>query len=198
MAIGVVHVAIGEDADVAGAIDAARLDQHVLGLAAIGAAVHAQRAADRAGNAAQEREPGEAGLLRRPRDPDVRHRGAGADALALDLDVAETAAERMTTPGTPPSRTIRLEPSADDGHRNVGRQMRKEIREVVLVVRHEQHLRRPADAEPGELGASGWFGKQPPAQRGSFGFQIGDDDRERPSPACSRHLASAASSPGSA
>ena len=60
------------------AVDAARLHQHVLGLAAIGAAVHAQRAADRARNAAQEREARDAGLLRRARDFHVRHRGAGA------------------------------------------------------------------------------------------------------------------------
>ena len=34
------------------ALDAARLDQHVLRFAAMRAGVHAQRAADRAGNAA--------------------------------------------------------------------------------------------------------------------------------------------------
>ena len=66
--------------DAALPVDAARLDQRILGLAPIGAAVHAQRAADGAGNAAQEGEPGNAGFLRRARDLDVGHRGAGAHA----------------------------------------------------------------------------------------------------------------------
>src|SRR5262245_15189922 len=46
MAIAVMHVAVGKDVQAAGAVDAARLDQRVLGLAAIGAAVHTQRPAD--------------------------------------------------------------------------------------------------------------------------------------------------------
>src|SRR5262249_45421948 len=58
VAIAVVHVGVGKHLHVAGAIDPARLDQDVPGLAPIGAAVYAQRAADRARNAAQEREPG--------------------------------------------------------------------------------------------------------------------------------------------
>ena len=73
--------ALREDAHASLPVDAARLDQHVLGLAAIGAAVHAQRAADRAGDAAQESEPGDAGLLRGARDLHVGHGGAGADAV---------------------------------------------------------------------------------------------------------------------
>ena len=93
-------------------VDRPRLDQRVLGLAAVGAAVHAQRAADRAGNAAKEGEPGDAGLLRRARDLDVRHRGAGADAVTPStFDLVKPRPSRITTPGTPPSRTIRLEPS---------------------------------------------------------------------------------------
>ena len=61
------------------AVDGARLDQHVLGLAAVGAGIHAQRAADRAGNAAIEGEAGDAGIGRRARDLHVGHGGAGAE-----------------------------------------------------------------------------------------------------------------------
>ena len=84
MPVGEAHVGVAEHMDAAGAIDGAGLDQRVLGLASIGAAVHAQRAADAARNAAQEREPGNAGLLRRARDLDVGHRGAGAQIDAVD------------------------------------------------------------------------------------------------------------------
>ena len=59
---------------------------------------------------------------------------------------------RTTTPGTPPSRTIRLEPRPIDGHRDVGWQMGKQIGEIGFVLRHEQNLRRTADAKPGQLG----------------------------------------------
>ena len=54
VAIDELHVGIGEDVLGAVAADAGGLDQDVLGLAAIGAGIHAQRAADRAGNAEEE------------------------------------------------------------------------------------------------------------------------------------------------
>ncbi len=57
---------------------------------------------------------------------------------------------RITTPGTPPSRTIRLEPRPTTVTGMSAGRLREEIREVRLVLRHEQHLRRPADAEPGQ------------------------------------------------
>src|SRR5262245_9753808 len=47
MAVGKTHVAVAESVDVSLPVDAARFDKNVLGLAAIGAAVHAQRTADR-------------------------------------------------------------------------------------------------------------------------------------------------------
>ena len=49
--------ALREDVLLAVAADAGRLDQHVLGLAAIGAGIHPQRAADGAGNAEEEFQP---------------------------------------------------------------------------------------------------------------------------------------------
>ena len=80
-------------AHVALPVNAARLDQNVLGFAAIGAAVHAQRAADRARNAAEKRQPRDAGRLRRARHHHVKHGGAGGDAMVFDLDLVEAAAK---------------------------------------------------------------------------------------------------------
>ena len=70
-------------AEAPGAVDAARFDQNVLRLGAVSAAVHAQRAADRARNTAQEREPRDAGFLRGFRDAQVGRRRAGAHAIVL-------------------------------------------------------------------------------------------------------------------
>ena len=60
----------------------------------------------------REREPRDAGLLRGLRDAQIRHRGAGAHAIVrLDLDLVEAAPEPDHHAATPPSRTIRFEPS---------------------------------------------------------------------------------------
>ena len=101
-------------------VDGARFDQRVLGLAAIGAAVHAQRSADRARDAAQEGEPGNAGLLRRARDLHIRHRRAGAHARVLDRGRIEAAAEpdHHARHAAVAHDEIGAEP--DDGHRNFG------------------------------------------------------------------------------
>ena len=77
----------------AAAIDAARFDQRVLGLAAICTAVHPQRTADRSRNTAQEGKPGDAGFLRRARDFHIRNRRPGADPHTLNGNLAEAAAE---------------------------------------------------------------------------------------------------------
>ena len=70
------------------AVDGAGLDQHLLGLAAVRAGVHAQRASDRSRHAAIEGKPGNPGVRRRARELRVGHGGAGAQAVAgLDLDL---------------------------------------------------------------------------------------------------------------
>src|SRR5712691_11530435 len=120
MAIAVMHVAVAEHAQAALPVDAARLDEGVLGLAAIGAAVHAQRPAD----AAAGRDLHLAEAAAKPHH-DARHAAVAHDQ-------------------------VRAEP--DHGHGDLGRQSAQEIREVGLVLGHEQHLRRAADPEPGELG----------------------------------------------
>ena len=145
-------------------VEPARLDQHVLGLAAIGAAVHAQRAADSAGNAAVEGKTSDARVTRRARDHDVEHRGAGAQAMPLlDRDGIEAAAEADDYAGHAAIAHDEIGAGADDIDRNVRRQIAQEISEIVLVFRHEEHLRRAADAEPGEF-AERLIGQQAPAQ----------------------------------
>ena len=173
--IGVVHVGIGEGADAAAAIDAARGNQHVLGLAPIGAAIHPQRPADRARNAAQERQPGDRGLLGGARHLDVRHRGAGADARALLYrDIAEPATEPDHHARNAAVAHDEIGAEADHGDGNLRRQVHQEIRQVLFVFRHEQNLRGPADPEPCQLGER-LIGDEPPAQRGHCGVQVRDD-----------------------
>ena len=53
-AIDELHVGIGEAVLRTIAADAGGLDQHILGLAVVGARIHPQRAADGAGNAEEE------------------------------------------------------------------------------------------------------------------------------------------------
>ena len=73
------------------AADAGGLDQHILGLGAIGAGVHAQRAADGAGNAEEEFQPADIGRRRRFGHALVERRRAGADDIAVGAGLAETA-----------------------------------------------------------------------------------------------------------
>ena len=112
VAIDELHVGIGEDMLGAVAADAGGLDQHVLGLAAIGAGIHAQRAADGAGNAEEEFQAADIGRCRGLRHALVERGGAGADDVASALVSPNARGDsRITTPGMPPSRTIRLEPT---------------------------------------------------------------------------------------
>ena len=178
VAVAVVHVAVGEDADVAAAIHTTRLDQRILGFATIGAAVHAERTADRAGDAAHEGKPGERGLLRGARNPHVGHRGAGAHALALDLDVGEAAAKPDDDARHAAVAHDQVGAEPDDGDGDVGRKIREDVGKVVLVLRHEQHLRRPADAKPGQR-RQRLVGQQPPAQFWRDRFQARNDVGKR-------------------
>ena len=93
MTIGVMHVRITQDVHASAAIDRACLDQCVFGFAPIGAAIHAQRAADCAGNAAHERQTANACFLRCTRDLDVRHGGAGANPRAFHGNAAKAASQ---------------------------------------------------------------------------------------------------------
>ena len=147
------------------AIDAARLDEHVRRLAAMGAGIHAQSPADRAGDAAVEGEPGEAGIGRRPRHLDVGHGGAGAHALPLDRDGAEAfAAEPDDDAGHAAVAHDQVRAEPDGRHRDTsigdGRGNR---RDRASSAGENSDLRRAADAEPGHVGERG-IGLQAAAQ----------------------------------
>src|SRR5262249_14065517 len=93
MTIGVMHVRVAYDMQAAAPIDRADLDKHVLGLTPVGTAVHAQRAADRAGNPAHERQTANAGFRCRARDLPVRDSGTGANPRAFDGGAIKPAPE---------------------------------------------------------------------------------------------------------
>ena len=73
----------------------------------------------------------------------------------------------MTTPGTPPSRTSRLEPTPITVTATSAGLLARKADEVVAVGRTEHHLGRAADAEPGDarerriLGQAATHGRQP-------------------------------------
>ena len=72
-----------ELANVALRIDRRGLDEDVLDFAAVAAGIHAQRASDRAGNAAQEFQAGDSRFDRGPGDGGIESRSASAHARAI-------------------------------------------------------------------------------------------------------------------
>jgi hypothetical protein len=111
--IGKAHVGARKDAPRAGPVEPMRFDQRVLDLAAVGAGVHHQRPADRR----RARRAGRRGRRRRPSPRPWRRidpaRPPGA--ITRQPSMISTAPNarppsRMTTPATPPSRTMRFEP----------------------------------------------------------------------------------------
>ena len=89
---------------------------------AIGAGIHAQRAADGAGNAGEEFQAGDARLGRRARDVEVERRGTGADMPRPDANLGEAAAEPQHDAGHPAVAHQQIGADADDGDRHIGGQ----------------------------------------------------------------------------
>ena len=144
------------------------LDQHVLDLAAVGAGVHAQRAADRAGNADQELQPGDAGVAPRAGDVDVERAGAGDDVAPVGLDAGEAAAQADDDARHAAVAHQQVGADADHRHRHVGGLGARKAAQVVAVGRAEQHFGRAADAEPGDarqVGARSGSGRAPAGRR---------------------------------
>ncbi len=117
------------------------------------AGVHDQSPADRAGHAAQERQAIDARYCGGLGDIKVRRRSAGDDARAVhDLDRAEgPAAEPDDEPGHAAVAHDEVRAEADGRDRDLARESRQDIGEIVLVGRGKQGLRRTADPEPGRL-----------------------------------------------
>ena len=180
-----------QDLLLAEAVDAPGDLQHVLGLRAVAAGVHGQRAADRARNAGVELQAGDAGLGRRAGDGGVerarRRRSPPRPRPATWMPANARPASRTTTPSTPPSRTMTLEPTPSTVSGTSSGRAAQELAEIVLVRRQEQHVRRPADPEPGE-GRQRLVEQQLAARRRAG----------RRASSCGRHLPAASSWPGRA
>jgi len=146
----------------------------------MGAGVHAQRAADGAGYAAQEGETVDARFRRRAGDLRIQRRRAGDDALVRGgCDSAERAspqADDDSADSAVADDEIRAE--ADHGDRDFVRQVLQEVAQIVLVGRREQDLRRAADAKPGEGRQFDMVG-QLAAQRGHERLQVGQEVRHQ-------------------
>ena len=154
---------MGEAADRPRPVHAPRLDQHIGGLAPMGAGIHAQGAADGTGNAAQEGEPIKSSVRSRPRRLHVGHGGSRAHAVVgQDLDLAEGPATQTDHhAGHAAIAHDQVGAQPDHRHRDLARQMREKIGEVRFVRWREKRLRRPAHAKPG-IGRERLVGRQPP------------------------------------
>ena len=150
MAVGEAHLRVRERAHGAAPVNPARLDEHVLDLAAVRAGVHSQAPADRARDAAQERKPIDPRRRRGFRDERVRRRRARRDPAILHrLDGVERPAAEPNHDAPDASVAhdeVRAE--ADDGHGEPGRQTAEQAGEIVLVGRRGEELGRAADPEP--------------------------------------------------
>ena len=103
------------------------------------------------------------------------------------------------TPGMPPSRTSRLEPTPITVTGTSARQCREKGGEVFAIGGAEQHFRRAADAEPGHAARSARSRSSRPRTGGSAGDQAAPrSGRARHHRGVGSVVPSAASSPGSA
>ncbi len=127
---------------------------------------------------------------RGPGDLDVGDRRAGADPVAgLDRHAAEAASQAHHDTGHAAATHDEIRTEADGRDRDLHRNAAQGIGQIRLVGRHEHHLGRTPDPEPGE-GRRVAIRRQPPAQVGQSLLQRSEKIT---------HLASpAASSPGKA
>ena len=122
-----------------------RFDQTILDLAAMRARVHAQGAADRAGHAAQERQPVDAGFRRGLGDLRVQRGGAGDHPIVVRrFDGAEGAAAEPDDDAVDAAVAHdQIGAEADRRDRDLGGQRRAELGEIVLVGGREQRFAGP-------------------------------------------------------
>ena len=121
---------------------------HILHLAAVGPGVHGQRAADGAGNAAEEFEAGEAGLKRRLSDVGVQGAGADAEPFAVHVNGGKSAAQadHHAVDAAVPDQQIGAHP--DGGDLDAGWFVGDELAQVAAAGGAEDHLGRAAHPEP--------------------------------------------------
>ena len=128
------------------------------------AGIHAQRPADRARNATVKGKTGNAGLGGRFGQFHIRHRRARANfMIRLDSNIGEKAFGQANHHACHAAVAHQhVGAKAEHIDRNAARQSRQEIAKVVFVGGHKKHLRRAADAKPGDIRQLE-IGRQPPA-----------------------------------
>ena len=132
---------------VAEEVDDPRGAQHLAGLAAVPARVHADRAADRAGDADVELEPGQPGR----RGPASEHRqadrAAGAHRALAGRDLLELTLEQQRDAREPVVGDEQVRsPPEDQQRRRMTPERRGDDGEVAFTARPHEHRGRPADA----------------------------------------------------
>ena len=156
--------------------DAARLDQDIRRLAAMRARIHAQRAPERAGNAAEKLHPGYALIGKCACKLLVGNRGSRTHAKSVEKrDFTKTLAAqpyRNACNATVTDDEIGAKTNHGDG--DLARQRFQKIRKVSFISRREQHLRRTADTKPCER-RQRLVGRKASAQRRHFGAKFGGD-----------------------
>src|SRR6185503_15343554 len=143
VAVGETHFGTAERDHAAGRIPGVRFDEEVFELAAVTAGVHGERAADGAGNAAQEFQAGDAEVGGRTRHSGIEGSGAGANARfgdALDLPEGGGQADDDAFDAAVADEQVRADTDGGDG--NVGGLFGHEVAEVVDVDGTEKNLRR--------------------------------------------------------
>src|ERR1700730_12681981 len=145
MAIGKRHRSAVDYMTAAAAVEGSRRNEHVPYLHAIGAGVHPQASADRAGDARQEFEPRKAGLCRGDGDKTVERTRADMDHSLRDGDASNTAAEPDRSAGNAGVAYQKVRAGADHRDRNFRRQGRPKPKSPCRSPRS-----RLADREPGE------------------------------------------------
>ena len=152
MAIGQPHLRVVEPDRHAAPVEPMRLLQNFPCLAAVSARVHAQRAADRAGNAAQKRKARDAGLRGRARHIGVKRRRARKNpSFARRSHAAEgPPAQPHDDAANAAVAHDQVGPDADDGDGDFSRRRVQEISQILLVGGRGQHIGRPADTKPSQ------------------------------------------------
>src|SRR5208282_4557379 len=149
MTVGEPHSVAIDRVTATGFVNRCRRNEHISHLAAVGARIHPQTAADRSGNAGEEFQPGEPGLGSGASNDAVECTGAYANLVMLDVDARQAPAEadRDTGNAAVADQQIRTDPYYR--HRNSLRQQRQKGGEILGVGGPEHYFRRTADPEPG-------------------------------------------------
>uniref|UniRef100_A0A0N4Z3P8 LigA n=1 Tax=Parastrongyloides trichosuri TaxID=131310 RepID=A0A0N4Z3P8_PARTI len=147
--VSVAEVGQGQLDPLAPAVQAPGGHQHVLRLRAVTARVHRQGAADGAGDARIEFQPGDARLGRGARHHAVQRARARRDGVALGRHLAPGAARQPDHHALDPAVAHdQVGADADRRHRHVLGQSLQKVGQIFGVRRNEQGVGRAADTEP--------------------------------------------------